>query len=695
MLLGAGVAAVARRWRIAGTIAAVAAAGLVAADLPALWTGQFVTTSLSRPEQVPAYWTEAARFLDDQPGATQTRVLTEPGIDFAYYRWGTTLDPILPGLMTRPEVDRGVVPYGSTGSSNLITALDEEVQEGTLDASALAPMARLVSAGDVVVQSDLQYERYDTPRPRALWQTLDPPPPGLSAPIGFGNPAVTAAKPVKYPLIDETELGLPPDAPNPPPVAVFPVPGARPILRAESAGQPLLVDGDGNGLVALAGAGLLDGRATVLYSASFAGDPAGLRRALNEGADLVVTDSNRKRAEQVGTVRDNFGYTEMAGETAHDPDGRDARSSPFPPRAGTATETVALEQGVKSVEASNYGNPITYTPENRPDQAMDGNLRTAWTVAAFDNPVGQYLSIALSHPVTTDQINVVQPLYGPRNRWITRVTLRFDGGRPVTETLTGASRTSSGQTLSFPTRTFSTVKITIDATNTGVQASYGGQSGVGFAEVRVGGQQVHEVIRMPEDLLSAAGASSASHRLTLVMTRDRVAPVPPRTDPEVDLARAFTLPTARTFSVSGTAAISPLIPDDVIDTLLGTKVPGVVAAYSSGRLPGDLQDRASSTLDGDPATVWSPGLGTQAGNWLEYNLAKPVTFDHLAMTVVADGRHSVPTSITVSADGQSRHVALPAVADSTKPWATRNRVRAVPRPDRLAPPDHVRHGARA
>ena len=169
---------------------------------------------------------------------------------------------------------------------------------------------------------------------------------------------------------------------------------------------------------------------------------------------------------------------------------------------------------------------------------------------------------------------------------------------------------------------------------------------------------------MPEDLLRAAGASSASHRLTLVMTRDRVAPVPPRTDPEVDIARAFTLPTARTFSVSGTAEVSPLIPDDVIDTLLGTTVPGVVAAYSSGRLPGDIQDRASSTLDGNPATVWSPGLGPQAGNWLEYNLAKPVTFDHLSMTVVTDGRHSVPTTVTVQrrrAEPQGR---------ASRPWPT-------------------------
>ncbi|HUY23268.1 MAG TPA: alpha-(1-_3)-arabinofuranosyltransferase family protein [Acidimicrobiales bacterium] len=670
VLLGAGVAALARRWRIAGVVAAAAATGLVAADLPALWTGQFVAANLSRPEHIPSYLTQAADYLDNQPGAHQTRVLTEPGIDFAVYNWGTTLEPVLPGLMTRPEVDRGLVPYGSPGSADLLGAVDEGVQAGTFDPSALAPMLRLMSAGDLVLESDFQYEHYDTPRPQALWQKLDPPPPGLGAPIGFGSPRVTAASPRKYPEIDETALGLPHDAAYPAPVVAFPVANARPILRTEGATTPMLVDGDGTGLVAAAGAGLLDGQATVFYSPSFASQPAELQRQVARGADLVVTDTNRRQAEQFGTVRENVGYTEMAGEKALVPDSRDARLPLFPAAAGDTSRTVAVQLGVKSVQASGYGNPITYVPEDRPDQAMDGNLRTVWTVGAFDDPVGQFLRITLDHPLTTDHVNLVQPLYGPRDRWITRATLRFDGGRPITVDLDGTSRTSAGQTVSFSTRTFTTLQITIDRTNTSGQRSTDGMSGVGFAEVRLGGQQVDEVLRMPQDLLTAAGASSASHRLTLVMTRQTAAPVPPRTDPEIDIARFFTLPTARSFSVSGTAELSPLVPDDDIDRLLGTTVPGVEAAYSSGRLPGALQDRASSTLDGDQATVWSPGLGPQAGNWLEYDLARPLTFDHLSMSVVADGRHSVPTSVTVSAGGQSRTVPVPALSDSTQPWAT-------------------------
>jgi hypothetical protein len=672
VLLGAGVAALLRRWKFVGMVVAAAATALVAADLPALWTGQFVAANLSRPEHIPSYWGKAARYLDAQAGAASTRVAVEPGIDFSTYRWGTTLEPVLPGLMTRPEVDRGIVPYGSPGSANLLDTFDDDIQNETFNPSAVAPLLRIISAGDLVVQSDLAYEHYNTPRPRALWQKLDPAPAGLGNPVGFGAPSVTAAPSVKYPLIDETELGLPHDAPYPAPVTVFPVPGARPILRAEGATTPILLDGDGAGLIAAAGAGLLDGRATVFYSPSYTSKPAALQGELARGADLVVTDTNRKQAQQFGTVGDNFGYTETVGEKPLVPDQRDARLPLFDASAGDTNETVAEQLGVKAVQASNYGNPITYVPEDRPDQAMDGNLRTTWTVASFDNPVGEYLRIALAHPLRTDQVNLVQPLYGPRNRWITRATLRFDGGHPLTVKLGPASRTSAGQTVTFPTRTFTTLKITIDAANTGIEKTYNGKSGVGFAEVRLPGRQVDEVLRMPEDLLHAAGASSASHRLTIDMTRQTAAAVPPATDPEIDIARTFTLPTARDFSVSGTAALSTYVPDDVLDHLLGTTVPGIVAAYSSGRLPGAIGDRTSATLDGNPNTVWSPGIGPQAGSWLRYALIRPLSFDHLSMAIVTDGRHSVPTSITVSAGGQSRTVALPALADRAQPWATQD-----------------------
>ena len=75
------------------------------------------------------------------------------------------------------------------------------------------------------------------------------------------------------------------------------------------------------------------------------------------------------------------------------------------------------------------------------------------------------------------------------------------------------------------------------------------------------------------------------------MTRQRSSQFPPRSDPETTITRAFTLPTARTFTLSGAASLSALIPDDEIDRLVG-RAPaastGLADAYSSGRLPGDL-----------------------------------------------------------------------------------------------------------
>ncbi len=102
-----------------------------------------------------------------------------------------------------------------------------------------------------------------------------------------------------------------------------------------------------------------------------------------------------------------------------------------------------------------------------------------------------------------------------------------------------------------------------------------------------------------------------------------------------------------------------------------------MVAYSKGRLPGDLRSGAVAAIDGNPATAWQPGFGAahQAGDWLEYNLARPITFDHMDLQVVADGRHSVPTAITVTATqptghSASRHLTLPPITDGTSAGAT-------------------------
>jgi hypothetical protein len=665
LLLGAGITALTVRRRWLGWVVLALSCALIAADLPALWDGTLVAKNLERPSAIPGYIYDAAHYMNAQPH--DTRVMQLPGQDFAYYRWGVTADPVWPGLMTRPYVIRAAQPAGEPASVNLLQALDESLQDGAFVPSTLVPIAQLMSAGDILYESDVQFERFGTARPQPTWLTFSDPATGLGKPVTFGKPQLY--KTIKYPLTDETQLAIPTGASIPPPVAVFPVPDARPITRTESPTDPLVVAGDGQGLVEAAGAGLLASNPTIFYSATFAGDGQGLDRQLKNGAVLVLTDSNQKQLDTWGTVVDNYGYVEQANETPLVSNPAE-EALPVFPHAGSDTQTVAVVSGVSSVRATAYSNPITNTAENQPLNAADGNPETAWTEGAFSPATDESIQVSLLHPVRADHITLLQPQTGPRNRTVTNVTLTFDGGSPVTAQLGAASLAGAGQVVSFPPRTFRTVTVTINATSAGVRKDYQSQSAVGFAEITVPGvAPATEALRLPTDLLAAAGTSSLQHQLDIVLNRIRTQVTPPRSDPEASIVRQFTLPTARSFSIGGTARISTLDPDPIIDGLLGrTGSPGavtVVSSNSSGRLPGDLRAGAAQAVDGNPTTSWSPGLGPQAGGWVQYQLSSPITFDHLDLQVVADGRHSIPTSLTISTPGGSQTVPVPTIAPGT------------------------------
>ena len=85
-------------------------------------------------DPIPAYWSRGWR-RPRRARAPTTRVLELPGSNFAAYRWGNTVDPILPGLMSRPQLSREVLPQGSPSSVLLLDALDRRLQEGMLEPS--------------------------------------------------------------------------------------------------------------------------------------------------------------------------------------------------------------------------------------------------------------------------------------------------------------------------------------------------------------------------------------------------------------------------------------------------------------------------------------------------------------------------------------------------------------------------------
>jgi hypothetical protein len=240
--------------------------------------------------------------------------------------------------------------------------------------------------------------------------------------------------------------------------------------------------------------------------------------------------------------------------------------------------------------------------------------------------------------------------------------------RSVHVDLTDESRTPDGQDLTFPSRTFSRLDITIDGANVPTSRS-AGLSPVGFAEVRIPGVTMDEYLRLPTDVLSNASALDPSHRVMILVTRERAnASEPYRAYPEARLARTFTLAAPRTFTLTGEVRLSPDASDALLNKAVGNANAegGGVTANSSDRLPGLRSAYALAAIDGDPSTFWSAGYGPQVGRFVEYTMPSAVRLSHLDLTVIADGRHSVPTELQIAGDGQAPvTVPVPAVVDGT------------------------------
>jgi arabinofuranan 3-O-arabinosyltransferase len=642
---------------------------LIFTNFPALVDGTFYGKNLQRAEKLPSYWTEAIAALDRRDH--QTRILEEPGADFASYTWGNTVDPITPGLTDRPYVARELIPYGTPGTADLLNAIDRRIQVGIADPAALVALWRRMGVGDVVARNDIQYERYDVVPPENLAAVLAAAP-GLGEPLGYGPPS-------KFPLppgyTDELSLAAPPGTTAIAPVQVYPVIDPTPIVRAESVEHALMVSGDGEGLVDVAGVGLLDRAGVVRYSASYP-TAAALRAATAAGDLLVVTDSNRLRARRWTSVNETLGFTEQAGAVDRPltTDLGDARLDVFPgqsPSALTTTKYVGTKDvGVQRVAATAYGNTNTYWPEDRPAAALDGDPTTAWRTQAFGDARGQRIEVDLDTKITTDHVNLVQPLSRGRDRYITNAVLTFDGGHPVNVVFDGSSRTLAGQTISFPSRTFSSLSIRVVQVNDHRPNLFGQSDPVGFAEIRLRDAhaphdvRLEEIVQMPSDLLGALGPSASDHPLVFVMSREATRPTPGRAQPELSIARELTLPASRTFDLTANATVSTDATDAVISGALrpGDVTPGRRVS-SSAFLAGCLTCRGGGAFDDVPSTVWQTPFDQVRGQWAQVDVDHDVTVDHLDLGVIADGRHSVPTRLRLEVDGSSRVLAVPPIAD--------------------------------
>ena len=460
---------------------------------------------------------------------------------FAAYSWGTTVDPVTPGLTTRPYVAREVLPYGTPPSVNLVAALDRRIQLGVFEPASLVPVARLLGVGTVALRADLdQSGRFGHPPVEPLWRSLT---------------EVPSRRARRRPGRSVRRRPRPRASPTVPSVALFEVRDPQPIVRTHPTASPVVVAGDGDGIVDAAAAGLLAGDPLVRYAADL--DDAELDAALDDGARLVLTDSNRRRIETwFYSIRDTRGPTERTGRTAPDPTGYDFRLDPF--TGATDDDRTVVEQVGGTVEATSEGGPDR--PEDRAAAAVDGDVTTAWRVAGPD-PRGQALTLTPVRGVEATEVRIRQ---AAGTRALARVRLVLDGEETIDVELGPASLSGSGQAVPLAGRR-SVQSLEVQILDTAPAApSPQDASPVGIAEIGLADVRVDEVVRLPVDLLDRVGERLDEHPLAVVLSRLRLdLPGTDRRDEERRLDRRFDLPAAQRFQLAGTARPvdgSPLTP---------------------------------------------------------------------------------------------------------------------------------------
>lgn len=578
------------------TVAMGAAIILIGVNLPGLFAGRLIDPNMTRPNDLPAAWLDAAAFLDEryEDGHTGS-VLLMPGIESAAYRWGYPVDPILPGLTKKPFISRDWLPLGSAPLMDLVFALDDAFQSGTARAESVAPVARLLGADTIMVVNSHQYERFGTIRPERARQILGDDPPGLRRLAQFGPEVVNRAPAVgsDFPNWSEELVAFP--YRQFPEIELYEVVDSAPMARTTT--TPGLVVADGSGLVDLAAAGLIDGQHILIAEAAL--DDRTLVEVSRLTPEIFITDSNRRRAHHWRSSQDVWGATEPETGVLIEKDLFDSRLPVFA-NNGVSSQTIVADASL-SARATSYGPELTFHPEHRPAMAIDGDIDTAWRTRTYGDPRGEILEFS-SKDTLIRRLRLVQPIDANPLRWITAIHIKTDTEDWFPVEMRDVSRTSTGQIIDLaqPSRT---VSVRIDAIDWRAPATADLGPGVGFAEVVDPETTASEVLVLPQRLQSVSKASPASSYLFSRWRSDPLARW--REDPEKTIERIFTTSQPMAFAPSVSARLHAHAADSLILQAIGWRVvDGGFASGANGHLRGLPRWWGLSALDGNPSSVW-------------------------------------------------------------------------------------------
>jgi arabinofuranan 3-O-arabinosyltransferase len=603
---------------------AVAVAIAVLCGLP-LVTGQAIDDELAY-DDVPPYWRNAITEAERTTPQDQ-RIAVLPGELFAVYRWGETNDAIAPAISDRPVLVREIVRYADPRASQLLAGLDDIVQQGRAVPGQLGPLLALAGVGRVLVPTDGRGVQSGTTAPASVAETL-------ARSGGFEHArAQWGSERTFGPTAGRTGARL-----SLPDIRAY-APPEHPLGIVRVKQHETVVDGDADGVVALAAAGELRPADALLYAGDLA--PAELRAALGRGATLVMTDSARRRLIAPSRLRTNRGPTLTTADDL-------SPQMPFYDifdSHGTDAQTVAEYPGLRYLRAPHSAG-VELFPEARPYAAFDGRPETSWIADENLAEDEQYVELALERPHHADAIRVLP--HSDEEGRTQAAGLSIDGGREHVYPLR-----PGWNTLPIPQGVFRKLRIYARG-----GSGDDGERADALAEVEIPGLEIKERLRTPLVAARAArGLDLSRNDLAVVLERttadfpyragsDRGAPLlgdPVHArDAEPGIERVIALPAARRFELDGWASVGPDASDARIDRLAG--VPAAWTMRSASRFEGVPGRRASSAFDRDRTTFWAGDSGSGEQAWIE--ISAPSAFD-LRVMHLQPGPPEFPTPARV------------------------------------------------
>jgi arabinofuranan 3-O-arabinosyltransferase len=583
---------------------------LVLASLP-LIRGDAIDTQLEY-KHIPSAWTKAGKGLDRTLPAN-TRALVLPGQIFAYYTWGGTLDAILPRLTSRPVAVRYETPYSDLHAVDLLTTVDDLVQQRRLVPGQLKPMLSLMGVGAVITGADDDISRSGAIDPAAAAGVLSE---------QLGSTPSDSYGPVKrLPAAAGDITG----AVSLPEVRRYDTSAGRGLVHVDPLSPATIVDGGAEGLADLAAFGGLPAKAPIFYAGDLS--TAAMRAQAARGAQIVITDSNRRREFVPQSTQQNLGPTLAADQPLPT---SAADINPFTKDASNG-QTVSVLEGARSIVSPAEASQLQF-PEHAPIAAFDGSLSTSWVANRYLPVYDHWIQITFN---------------APRNVPYVRVYPLSDSHGVVKEVDVNGIHSAVGlgwTTIRVNLHHVSTIRVTIDKV---LQPKVGLGGPGGFREIAIPGVHVRQLLRPP--VMVARALSKANlRRNSITWVFERTTGDDPfkrnpsatntlldnpqdRGDAEQYIDRLVFAPATRSYSARAWVYPAVGTSDASLDRFVGVR--SAETFNSSSRFQDQPAYRASSAFSrsGGPGWVGVHRPGGAPDPWISWSTPRPMMVTHLTL----------------------------------------------------------------